>query len=109
MANETGIAGLARPVLPMRLVGACGPRNVWARLDRNIVLGRFAICLGSVLAATCRRIHFSVRPLSLYSGAMSEQNLITSSSRKGYRVSTEECIEIRSPFEIINKPASITL
>ena len=77
--------------------------------ERNIVLGRLAIFTGRVLAATWRRIHFSVRPRSLYSGASLAQKSITSSSRKGYRVSTDECIEIRSPLEIIRSPASITL
>ena len=50
-------------------MGRCEPRNVLAMLARNIVLGRFAICCGKIRAATCRKIHFSVIPRSLYSGA----------------------------------------
>ena len=44
---------------------------------------RLAIFFGKVRAATCRRIHLSVRPFSLYSGAIDAQKAITSSSSSG--------------------------
>ena len=50
-----------------------------------------------------------MKPRSLYSGAIDAQNAITSSSRNGYRPSTDECRATRSPLATISIPASITL